>query len=213
MIQISPSLLASDFANLQSEIESISSADMIHVDVMDGVFVPNISIGIPVVQAIRKRTSLPLDVHLMITRPQNYIEEFANAGADMITFHAESDCNLGECVAKIKACGKKPGIVIKPATPIDPVLPHLKDLFMVLVMTVEPGFGGQKCKEECFEKVRALRKIINQEGLSTHIEVDGGITAVNAPAAIDAGADILVAGSSVFRAKDRNAAIAELKGN
>lgn len=213
MIQISPSLLASDFANLQSEIESIASADMIHVDVMDGVFVPNISIGIPVVQAIRKCTNLPLDVHLMITRPETYVEEFANAGADIITFHAESDCDLGQCVAKIKACGKKPGIVINPATPIDPVLPHLKDLYMVLVMTVQPGFGGQACKEECFEKVRALRKIIDGEGLSTHIEVDGGITPQNAPVAIEAGADILVAGSSVFRAEDRNAAIAELRGN
>ncbi|MBO5248639.1 MAG: ribulose-phosphate 3-epimerase [Clostridia bacterium] len=212
MVRISPSLLASDFANLQSEIESISTADLIHVDVMDGIFVPNISIGVPVTQAIRKCTKTPLDVHLMILHPQDYIEAFAAAGADIIAFHAESDCDIDECIAKIKACGKRAGLVINPATPIDPVLSRLKDLYMVLVMTVEPGFGGQKCKEECFDKVRALRERINQEGLSTHIEVDGGITAENAPKAIEAGADILVAGSSVFRAEDRNAAIAELKG-
>lgn len=212
MVKISPSLLASDFANLQSEIESISTADYLHVDVMDGLFVPNISIGVPVVQSIRRCTKLPLDVHLMITHPQDYVEAFAKAGADIIVFHAESDCDIDECIAKIKACGKKPGLVINPATPIDPVLPRLKDLYLVLVMTVEPGFGGQKCKEECFEKVRALREKITQEGYKTLIEVDGGITTQNAALAIEAGADILVAGSSVFNASDRNAAIAELKG-
>ena len=213
MIKIAPSLLASDFANLQREIESISSADYLHVDVMDGVFVPNIAIGIPIVQSIAKVTRIPMDVHLMIVRPQDYIEEFARAGAEIITFHVESDCDIDECIAKIKACGKKPGLVINPGTGLEEVLPRLKDLYMVLVMTVQPGFGGQKCKEECFEKVSILRKAAEEQGLELHVEVDGGITAENAPKAVAAGADILVAGSSVFKAEDRNAAIAELKGN
>ena len=213
MIKIAPSLLASDFANLQREIESISSADYLHVDVMDGVFVPNIAIGIPIVQSIAKVTKIPMDVHLMIIRPQDYIEEFARAGAEIITFHVESDCDIDECIAKIKACGKKPGLVINPGTGLEEVLPRLKDLYLVLVMTVQPGFGGQKCKEECFEKVAILRKAAEEQGLELHVEVDGGITAENAPKAVAAGADILVAGSSVFKAEDRNAAIAELKGN
>ncbi len=213
MIKISPSLLAADFANLQRDIESISSADYLHVDIMDGVFVPNIAIGIPVTEAIDKISDIPMDVHLMITKPQNYIEAFAKAGAEIITFHVESDCDIDECIAKIKALDKKPGLVINPGTGLDEVLPRLKDLYMVLVMTVQPGFGGQKCKEECFEKVRILRQKATEEGLDLHIEVDGGITAENAPRAIAAGADILVAGSSVFQAENRNGAIAALRGN
>lgn len=212
MIRISPSLLASDFANLQKEIESVSHADFLHVDIMDGVFVPNLAMGVSTAAAIGKVTKIPMDVHLMIIRPQNYIEAFAKAGAEIITVHTESDCDLGECIAKIKACGKKPGLVINPDTPIDAVLPYLEELYMVLIMTVQPGFGGQKCREDCFEKVRALRKIITERGLSVHIEVDGGITAENAPKAIAAGADVLVAGSSVFGAPDRNAAIDALRG-
>lgn len=212
MIRIAPSLLASDFANLQKEIESVSHADFLHVDIMDGVFVPNLAMGVSTAAAIGKVTKIPMDVHLMIIRPQNYIEAFAKAGAEIITVHTESDCDLGECIAKIKACGKKPGLVINPDTPIDAVLPYLEELYMVLVMTVQPGFGGQKCREDCFEKVRALRKIITERVLSVHIEVDGGITAENAPKAIAAGADVLVAGSSVFGAPDRNAAIDALRG-
>lgn len=213
MIRIAPSLLASDFANLQKEIESVSHADLLHVDIMDGVFVPNLAMGVSTVAAIGKVTKIPMDVHLMIIRPQNYIEAFAKAGAEIITVHTESDCDPAECIAKIKACGKKPGLVINPDTPIDAVLPYLEELYMVLVMTVQPGFGGQKCREDCFEKVRALRRIITDRGLSVHIEVDGGITAENAPKAIAAGADVLVAGSSVFGAPDRNAAIDALRGN
>ena len=213
MVRIAPSLLASDFANLQKEIESVSHADFLHVDIMDGVFVPNLAMGVSTAAAIGKVTKIPMDVHLMIIRPQNYIEAFAKAGAEIITVHTESDCDPAECIAKIKACGKKPGLVINPDTPIDAVLPYLEELYMVLVMTVQPGFGGQKCREDCFEKVRALRKIITDRGLSVHIEVDGGITAENAPKAIEAGADILVAGSSVFGAPDRNAAIDALRGS
>ena len=183
------------------------------MDIMDGVFVPNLAMGVSTAAAIGKVTKIPMDVHLMIIRPQNYIEAFAKAGAEIITVHTESDCDPAECIAKIKACGKKPGLVINPDTPIDAVLPYLEELYMVLVMTVQPGFGGQKCREDCFEKVRALRKIITDRGLSVHIEVDGGITAENAPKAIEAGADILVAGSSVFGAPDHNAAIDALRGN
>ena len=212
MIKVSPSLLAADFCDLKREIETISDADFLHVDIMDGQFVPNLSFGLPSVQALKKCTDIPLDVHLMIIRPGDYIERFAQAGADIITFHVESDCDIPECLAKIKNCGKKAGLVIKPATPIDAVLPYLDELYMVLIMTVEPGFGGQKCKEECFEKVRALRKEIEARGLSVHIEVDGGITAENAPRVVAAGADVLVAGSSVFGAEDRNGAIARMKG-
>ena len=213
MIRIAPSLLASDFANLQKEIESVSHADFLHVDIMDGVFVPNLAMGVSTAAAIGKVTKIPMDVHLMIIRPQNYIEAFAKAGAEIITVHTESDCDPAECIAKIKSCGKKPGLVINPDTPIDAVLPYLEELYMVLVMTVQPGFGGQKCREDCFEKVRALRKIITDRRLSVHIEVDGGITAENAPKAIEAGADVLVAGSSVFGAPDRNAAIDALRGS
>lgn len=213
MIRIAPSLLASDFANLQKEIESVSHADFLHVDIMDGVFVPNLAMGVSTAAAIGKVTKIPMDVHLMIIRPQNYIEAFAKAGAEIITVHTESDCDPAECIAKIRACGKKPGLVINPDTPIDAVLPYLEELYMVLVMTVQSGFGGQKCREDCFEKVRALRRIITERGLSVHIEVDGGITAENAPKAIEAGADVLVAGSSVFGAPDRNAAIDALRGN
>lgn len=213
MIKIAPSLLASDFSDLRNEIKSISSADYLHVDVMDGLFVPNIGIGLPTVESIAKVSEIPMDVHLMITRPQNYVEAFAKAGAKILSFHVESDCDIDECIAKIKAAGVKPALVINPGTGLEEVLPRLKDLYMVLVMTVQPGFGGQKCREECFEKVRILREEIEKRGLSVHIEVDGGITAENAPKAIAAGADILVAGSSVFKATDRNAAIAELKGN
>ena len=213
MIKIAPSLLASDFSDLRNEIKSISSADYLHVDVMDGLFVPNIGIGLPTVESIAKVSEIPMDVHLMITHPQNYVEAFAKAGAKILSFHVESDCDIDECIAKIKAAGVKPALVINPGTGLEEVLPRLKDLYMVLVMTVQPGFGGQKCREECFEKVRILREEIEKRGLSVHIEVDGGITAENAPKAIAAGADILVAGSSVFKATDRNAAIAELKGN
>ena len=213
MIKISPSLLAADLAELKNELKSISDADFLHVDIMDGTFVPNLSFGIPMTRAVGRVCDIPMDVHLMITHPQNYIEDFAKAGAEIISFHAESDCNIAECITKIKNLGKKPGLVINPATEIDAVLPYLDELYMVLIMTVQPGFGGQKCREECFEKVRSLREEINRRGLSVHIEVDGGITTENAPRVIEAGADILVAGSSVFGAQHRNRAIAALRGN
>lgn len=213
MIKIAPSLLAADLADLKNELMSVADADYLHVDIMDGLFVPNLSFGLPFTQAVGRTSDVPMDVHLMITHPQNYVEAFAKAGAEIISFHVESDCDIDECIAKIKACGKKPALVVNPGTGLEEVLPRLKDLYMVLIMTVQPGFGGQKCKEECFDKVKALRAEIDRLGLDVHIEVDGGITAANAPTAIAAGADILVAGSSVFGAPDRKAAIAALKGN
>lgn len=213
MIQISPSLLSADFYDLKSDLETISDADLLHFDVMDGTFVPNISFGLAEAQCITRHSKTPLDVHLMITRPQDYLDRFAAAGAEIISFHAESDCgDIGACIDKILSCGKKPGLVINPATPPETVFPYLDKLYLVLVMTVQAGFGGQKCRPECFEKVRAVRTEAERRGLSLRIEVDGGITPENAPLAIASGADILVAGSSVFGAADRNAAIRQMRG-
>ena len=213
MIQIAPSLLAADFTRLKEEIDSIPNADLLHIDVMDGLFVPNLAIGTAEVQAIRKITQMPLDVHLMIQYPERYVERFADLGANIITFHLESDCNAADCIQKIRAKNVLPGIVIKPGTPAQETFPYLKDVAMVLVMTVEPGFGGQKCMEECFDKVHLIREESDRQGLNLHIEVDGGITEENAPRAIAAGADVLVAGSSVFHAENRMTAIKRMKGN
>ena len=212
MVQISPSLLAADFSRLEQEIRSVSSADLIHVDVMDGSFVPNFGIGTAETEAIRRVSPLPLDVHLMIRKPQEYVDRFTDAGAAILTFHAESDCNIAHCIEQIRSRDILPGLAIKPATPAETVFPWLDHLYMVLVMTVEPGFGGQKCKEECFEKVSAIRREANRRGLDLRIQVDGGINEENAPRVIAAGADILVAGSTVFRAADRAVAIQKLKG-
>lgn len=212
MTYVSPSLLASDFANLQREIESIPNADMLHVDVMDGHFVPNISLGIPVVQSLRKCTDKILDVHLMISHPQKYIAEFAKAGADYLTVHVESDCNVQECIDLVKENGVKVGLVVKPATPIDAVYPYLEQLDMVLIMTVEPGFGGQKMIASCLEKATQLQQELARRGLDVLIEADGGIDASNAETVRNSGVNVLVAGSAVFRAEDRPAMINRLKG-
>lgn len=212
MTYVSPSLLASDFANLQREIESIPNADMLHVDVMDGHFVPNISLGIPVVQSLRKCTDKILDVHLMISHPQKYIAEFAKAGADYLTVHVESDCNVQECIDLVKENGVKVGLVVKPATPIEAVYPYLEQLDMVLIMTVEPGFGGQKMIASCLEKATQLQQELARRGLDILIEADGGIDASNAETVRNSGVNVLVAGSAVFRAEDRPAMINRLKG-
>ena len=208
-VKISPSILASDYANLQSELERISTSDLIHVDVMDGHFVPNISIGAPVTAACKKVCDVPFDVHLMISNPLDYAEDFAKAGADIICFHSECDSDTEETINKILSLGKKAGLAIKPATPIDEVVKYLDKLSMVLVMTVEPGFGGQSFMESTMPKVEALRKI----NPDIDIEVDGGINAETIKIAAKAGANVFVAGSAVFKSENPAETIAILRKN
>lgn len=214
MIKIAPSILSADFANLERDIQKISTADYVHVDVMDGVFVPNITIGVPVVKAIRPTTALPLDVHLMITRPVRYVEQFCDAGADIVTVHVEADeeAAIHEAVAKIRAKGKRPGVVLKPKTPAEAALPFLEDVDMVLVMTVEPGFGGQSFMAGQMEKVSAIRRWIDRKNPACELEVDGGVAPDTCRTCIDAGANVLVAGSAVYKAADIPARIRELRG-
>lgn len=208
-VKISPSILASDYANLQSELERISTSDLIHVDVMDGHFVPNISIGAPVTAACKKVCDVPFDVHLMISNPLDYAEDFAKAGADIICFHSECDSDTEETINKILSLGKKAGLAIKPATPIDEVVKYLDKLSMVLVMTVEPGFGGQSFMESTMPKVEAIRKI----NPDIDIEVDGGINAETIKIAAKAGANVFVAGSAVFKSENPAETIALLRKN
>jgi len=206
MIKVAPSILSADFVNLERDIKHIEAcgADYVHIDVMDGLFVPNITIGIPVVAAIRKITDLPLDVHLMIDRPLRYVEEFCDAGADIVTIHAEADTeeNNLEALRRIRAKGVRAAVSIKPKSPASAIDPYMDLMDMILVMTVEPGFGGQKLMEDMMPKVRALRKIIDVRCPGVELEVDGGVNTETAKTCINAGANVLVAGSALFKAPD-----------
>lgn len=198
---LAPSMLSADFWKLGEQIEAIekAGAQYLHIDVMDGLFVPSISYGMPVIASIRKKTNMFFDVHLMIEKPERYIDEFAASGADMINFHLEATEVVEETIAKIREHGKKVGITIKPNTPAEAVKPYLHLVDMVLVMTVEPGFGGQKLIPECIDKVPVIRKMIEEKGLNVDVEVDGGINIDNVQLALDAGANVIVAGSAVFK--------------
>jgi ribulose-phosphate 3-epimerase len=204
MIKLAPSILSADFAHLGEQIDEVAraGADYIHIDVMDGHFVPNISIGVPVVASVRRVTNLPLDVHLMIEHPERYISDFVKAGADIITVHVEASAHLHGTIQAIKDQGSRAGISLNPPTPLSTIEEFLPRVDLVLLMSVNPGFGGQSFIPEALPRVAALRKLLEDRGFSAELEVDGGITTGNARAIIEAGANVLVAGNSVFRAPE-----------
>ena len=210
---VAPSVLAADFANLESEIKMINNsvADWIHVDIMDGVFVPNISMGIPVVKAIKKHATKPLDVHLMIVHPENYVEAFRDAGADVISVHLEACPHLHRNIQQIKALGCKAGVAINPHSSIALLEDSIQDIDLVCLMSVNPGFGGQKFIDHTYERVKKLKALIQSTGSNALIEIDGGVSAANAKPLMDAGANVLVAGNFVFSAANPTEVISQLK--
>lgn len=216
MAKVAPSILSADFVNLERDVRNIekNGADWVHVDVMDGLFVPNITIGIPVVKALRPVTTLPLDVHLMIEKPIRYVEQFVKAGADMVTIHVEADQpqNTLAALDAIHALGCKAGIVLKPKTPVEAAIPYLGKVDMILIMTVEPGFGGQKFMEDQLEKLRTLRKWLAEVNPGCLLQVDGGVDLTTAPRCMEAGADVLVTGSAYFGAKEPVEFVRQLQG-
>ena len=203
-MKVSPSILTCDFAHLEQAMQFVeqSGADMVHIDVMDSVFVPNMSFGAPIIQAMRPYTSLPFDVHLMMQYPAKLLDDFIKAGADLINFHVEADVDIEDTLRRIREAGIKTALTVKPKTPAEAVFPYLDQLDMVLVMTVEPGFGGQKFMQDMMPKVTAIREEINRRGLNVSIEVDGGVNMETAPICAAAGADVAVAGSAFFNMED-----------
>ena len=214
MIKISPSLLSCDFTQLGEELKTVKTADYLHFDVMDGLFVPNISVGFPVLESVRSATAIPLDVHLMIVEPSRYAARFAEAGADIVTFHVEADEpeSIARAIAGVHSAGKRVGLALKPATPYEAVLPYISLLDMIVVMTVEPGFGGQSFMADQMPKLRHLRELINERNPACELEVDGGVNPETAKICVENGANVLVAGNDVFKATDRAARILLLRG-
>jgi ribulose-phosphate 3-epimerase len=213
MVQIAPSMLAADFLHLEKDVQMVNDyADLFHLDIMDGVFVPNLSYGFPVVEAIASMAKKPLDVHLMIVHPENYVKRFAEVGAGMISFHLNATENPDAVLAAIRESGAKAGLVINPDIPVESLYPHLKNCDYILLMSVFAGFGGQKFIEDTYQRVRTLKAEIDRQGLEIPIEVDGGVSASNAAALVAAGAEILVAGSAVFKAESPGEVIEAMRG-
>ena len=213
MVQIAPSMLAADFLHLEKDVEMVNDyADLFHLDIMDGVFVPNLSYGFPVVEAIASMAKKPLDVHLMIVHPENYVKRFAEIGAGMISFHLNATENPDAVLATIRESGAKAGLVINPDIPVESLYPHLKNCDYILLMSVFAGFGGQKFIEDTYQRVRTLKAEIDRQGLSIPIEVDGGVSASNSATLVEAGAEMLVAGSAVFKAESPKEVIEAMRG-
>lgn len=213
MIQIAPSMLSADFLHLEKDVEMVNEyADIFHLDIMDGVFVPNLSYGFPVVEAIAEKATKPLDVHLMIIEPEKYVDRFAKAGADMITFHLNATKEPAELLGHIRSLGVKAGLVINPDIPVEELFPYIPLCDYILLMSVFAGFGGQKFIEETYGRIRTLKAEIERQGLDVKIEVDGGVSPSNAKALVEAGAEILVAGSAVFKAENPAEVVAAMRG-